>query len=129
MTVITTIMTMAGRICFSMTVSSLGKTDRGDDKIDDLDADERYDDAADTVEPQIAAQNVGGAGRAVFHTPQAQRNERDDDQRVEDDGREDRAFWIAQPHDVEHAELGIESQEHRGDDREILGDVVGDRER
>ena len=33
-----------------------------------------------------------------------------------------------QRHDVEHAQAGIERNEHRRDDREIFGDVVGDRE-
>ena len=32
-------------------------------------------------------------------------------------------------HDVEHVELRIERQEHRGDDGEIFRNVVGDRER
>ena len=32
-------------------------------------------------------------------------------------------------HDVEHAELRIEGEEHRRDDGEVLRDVVGDRER
>ena len=33
-----------------------------------------------------------------------------------------------QPHDVERLQLRIEGDEHRRDDGEIFGDVVGDRE-
>jgi len=34
-----------------------------------------------------------------------------------------------QVHDVEHRELRVERPEHRRNDGEVFGDVVGDRER
>ena len=70
-----------------------------------------------------------GADRPIAHAFQRQRNERDDDQRVEDDRREDGALRRRQPHDVERLQLRVEGDEHRRDDGEVLRHVVGDRER
>ena len=58
-----------------------------------------------------------------------QRHEGDDDQRIEDDGRQDGRLGRPQPHDVERAEHRERHEEHRGNDREVLRHVVGDRER
>ena len=41
-----------------------GEADGGDGEIDQLDADERHDDAAEAVDQQIAPQDAGGADRA-----------------------------------------------------------------
>ena len=50
-------------------------------------------------------------------------------ERVEDDGREDRRLRARQLHDVEDVELRERHDEHRRQDREVLRDVVGHRER
>ena len=65
--------------------------ERGDDEIDELDADKRHDDAADAVDEEIALENCERAHRFVGHAAQRQRNQRDDDERVENDGAEDGA--------------------------------------
>ena len=73
--------------------------------------------------------SAAGADRAIAHAFQRQRNERDDDQRVEDDRRQDGALRRRKLHDVERLQLRIEGDEHRRDDGEIFRHVVGDRER
>ena len=50
-------------------------------------------------------------------------------ERVEDDRRQDGALRRREAHDVERAEFRIGREEQRRDDGEVLGDVVGDRER
>ena len=50
-----------------------------DDEIDELDADERNDDAAQAVDEQVALQNRERADRLVGDAAQRQRNQRDDD--------------------------------------------------
>ncbi len=45
--------------------------------------------AADAIDEKIAAEHAGGAGRGVFHPPQRQRDQRDDDEGVEDHRREE----------------------------------------
>ena len=57
MIVIKTIIRMAGRICFNIGKSSR-KTDGGNCHVDELDADERHDDAAEAVDQQVTAQDV-----------------------------------------------------------------------
>ena len=52
-------------------------------QVDGLDADERHDQAAEAVDQQVAIQDGGGAERAVGNAFQRQRDQRDDDQRVE----------------------------------------------
>ena len=100
-----------------------------DDEVDEFDADERGDDAAEAVDVEVAAQQLRRAARGVAHTAQRQRDQRDDDDRVEDDRRQDRRLRAVQPHDVQQVQAGEQRHEHRRDDREVLRDVVGDRER
>ena len=71
---------------------SSGETQGHDDEVDGLDADKRKHDAAQAVDQQIAAQERGRADRTIVDTLQRQRNERDDDQRIEDDRRQDGAL-------------------------------------
>ena len=52
-------------------MASLGKPERGDDEIDELDADERHDDAAEAVDEQVAPQQRRGADRPIGHALQA----------------------------------------------------------
>ena len=66
---------------------SSGEVKRGDQQIQRLDADERDDDAADAVDQQVALQQLSGADCAVLDAAQGQRDQRDDDQGVEDDRR------------------------------------------
>src|SRR6478735_3804191 len=100
-----------------------------DDEVDQLDADERRDDAAEAVDVEVAAQQLRRAARGVAHASQRKRNERDDDDSVEDHGGQDRRLRAVQPHDVQQVEAGEQRHEHRGDDRKVFRDVVGDRER
>src|SRR5690348_14128932 len=53
---------------------SSSQTDRGDDKVDGLDADERHDDAADPVDHEVAAQNASGAGGLVADAAKRERD-------------------------------------------------------
>src|SRR5271163_2240037 len=101
----------------------------GNQDVDDLDADERNDDAAEAVDGQVAAKQGRRADGAIGGAFQRERNQRDDDQRVEDDRREDRGLVRMQAHDVERRKFGIGRDEQGGNDREIFRDVVGDRER
>src|SRR6185312_9077940 len=72
-----------------------------DDEVDELDPDERDDQAADAVDPQVPAEQRLRGGRTVADAAQRQRDQRDDDQRVEDDRRGDRRLRAAQVQDVE----------------------------
>ena len=86
----------------------------------------------------VAAQQRRRADRPVADSAQGQRDQQRDDQGVEDDRRDDRRLRRAQIHHVELLERtrgvtagrrGIGRGEDRRQDREVLGDVVGDRER
>src|SRR5271154_1997954 len=77
-----------------------GEMQRGDHDVDGLDADERNNHAAETVDEKIAGQNRGRADRTILHTAQRERNQRDDDQRIEEDGRQNRALRRRQMHHV-----------------------------
>src|SRR6516162_11929465 len=63
--------------------------DELDDEVDELDPDERDDQSADAVDQQVPAEQRLGRGRPVPYAAQRQRDQRHDDQRVEDDGRGD----------------------------------------
>src|SRR5271167_3254978 len=56
-----------------------------DHEVDGLDPGERNDDAAEPVDQQVPLQQRPGADRAIGDPFERERNQRDDDQRVEDD--------------------------------------------
>src|ERR1700745_2692254 len=123
MSVSATRTTMAGRISRNMTRSPSGEMQGRNDNVDGLDADERDDDAADAVDPKIAAEQRAGADRAITHPFEGQWDERDNDQRIEDNGGEDCALRRLQMHNVERLQLRIERDEHCRNDREIFRHV------
>ena len=63
-----------------------------DDEINCLDSHERNKDAAYSVDPQVAAEQCRRANRPILDAFQGERNECDDDQRIEDNRRQDRAL-------------------------------------
>ena len=96
--------------------------------IDQLDPDERHDDSPHAVDEQIAAEEGGGRERPEPDSAQRERYQRDDDQRVEDDGAQDRAQRRLQGHDVQGTDRREGGHEHGRDDGEVLGDIVGHAE-
>ena len=80
------------------------------------------------VDEQVAAQHRGRGDGAEAHAPERERDQRDDHERVEDDGGEDRAARAVEAHHVERVERRERAGEHRRDDREVLRHVVRDRE-
>ena len=109
--------------------SSLGEVQGGDQDVDHLDADKGNDDAAEPIDQQIAPEQRTRADGPIGDALQGKRNERDDDQRIEDDRRQDGALRRRQIHNVERLELRVEGEEQRRDDGEIFRHVVGDGER
>src|SRR5262249_22287159 len=71
--------TMAGRISRSMDNSPSGKVQGRDREIDRLDADERNDDASDTIDHEVPTQQRPGADRTVGDAFERERDQRDDD--------------------------------------------------
>src|SRR5580704_17447579 len=96
--------TIAGRISRNMTVCSLSQMQDRNHEIDGLDADERDDHAADSIDQKITQKQRTGADRPIAYPLQRKRNERNDYQRVENDRRKDGAFRSFQLHDVERVE-------------------------
>ena len=70
-----------------------------------------------------------GAHRPILDALQRDRNQQRDDERVEDHRRQDRRRRRMQVHDVDRLEPRQRAGEQRRHDREVLGQVVGDRER
>jgi len=66
-------------------------------QVDGLDADEGNDDAAQTVDEEVAPQQRGRAHRPVGHALERQRDERDDDERIEDHRGQDGAGRGGEP--------------------------------
>ena len=62
---------------------SSSEVEAGNGKVDQLDADERRDQAAETVDCEIAREQRTRADRAIFHALQRERDQAWNDQRVE----------------------------------------------
>src|SRR5262249_28875446 len=111
--------TIAG-FSWSMCAAPLSRpshpAERGQDHVDELDAEEGHEDSSHTVDQEERAQARRGAHRRLSDAAKRQRNERDDDERVEDDRREDGALWRGEPHDVERGERGVGRRERCRDD-------------
>ncbi|MNX89401.1 hypothetical protein D3C86_1214150 [compost metagenome] len=75
-----------GTKLFKHCLYSSGETERRNSEVNGLDADEGNDDAAEAIDDQIARQQRAGANRTIFNALQRQGDQRDDDERVEDDG-------------------------------------------
>src|SRR5262245_26267364 len=63
---------------------------RDHDDVDQLDTDERNDDAAESPDEEVAPQERIGAERLVCDAAEGDRNQQRDDDGIEDDGGEDR---------------------------------------
>src|SRR5215204_2118085 len=98
--------------------------------VDELDTDERHDDSAQTVNQKVTPEQRRGGHRPVLDATQRERDERDDDERVEDDGRQNRRLRRPQSHDVQRVQHGerCDAAEHGRDDGEVLRHVVRNRE-
>ena len=105
-----------------------GDSECGDDEVDEFDTDEGCDEPTDAVDEEVATEDLRCSGGDEPDAAQREWNEADDDQSVEHDCRSDCRTWRVQLHHIESVEFGEDSREHRRDDREVLGDVVGDRE-
>src|ERR1041385_7122867 len=100
-----------------------------DQEIDDLDPDKGKNNSAESIDEQVALEDCQRADWFVGHAAQCQGNQRDDDQRVENDGTENRARGTAQPHNIERSDRGECCHKHRRNDGKVFRDVVGDAER
>lgn len=65
---------------------------------------------------------------AVLNALQRGRDQRDDNERVIDDGRKNRGQWACQTEDVERAKARVDRREQGRDDSEVLRHVVSHRE-
>ena len=108
-----------------MEISS-SEVKRGDDNVDRFDADEGQNEAADAIDKQISSEKRCRPHRPVGDSFQGERDQRNDDQRIEDDGRQNRRLRRRQSHHVQCAEFRISSDEQRRQDRKIFRDIVGD---
>src|SRR5580704_15295151 len=84
--------------------------------VDEFDSEKRGNNSTHAVDQQIALQQGRGAKRTIAHSTKSQRNESNDNQSVENYGREDCRFRRVQMHYIQDAEHGKSHGEHRGYD-------------
>src|SRR5947209_14097891 len=70
-----------------LAMTGLGQVQGNNDEVDRLDADEGNGDTAKPIDQQVASQQRAGTNRTIGNAFQRERNQPDDDQRVEDDRR------------------------------------------
>ena len=78
---------------------------------------------------QVAPQQRVRAECKETHAAQGEGDQRDDDDRVEDDGAQDRRTRAGQVHDVQRRDGRERHEQHRRDDGEVFRHVVGDGKR
>ena len=62
-----------------------GEAKRGENQVNEFDAEKRSDDASKAVEEQVATEHGGSGHGRILDAPQRERNECDDDERIEND--------------------------------------------
>src|SRR5678810_416970 len=72
-----------------------------DNHINHFDAGERNNDAAHAIDQQVALKYRQRTNGLVGYAAQRERNQRDDDERVENDGAQNGAGRAVQAHDVQ----------------------------
>src|ERR1700732_1216258 len=97
--------------------------------VDEFDSEKRCNNSTHSVDQQIALQQGRCAEWTVTHPAECQRDECNDNQGVENYCREDGRFRRVQMHYVQDAQDGKGRGKHRGYNCEVLGNVVGHRER
>src|SRR5580765_5364148 len=80
--------------------AGLDQLQGGDNKIDELNPHERDHHSTETINEQVPLQNRKRADRFVNHATQRQRDQSNDDQRVENNGAENGAGRAVKMHDV-----------------------------
>lgn len=80
--------------------------EKGNEQVDQLDADEGNHQAAEAVDKKVVAQQFRRLDRPIRHPSQRQRHQKNDDQGIEDDGREDGAAGVASPMTLSVASCG-----------------------
>src|SRR5262245_61759362 len=98
MTARTRVAITAPRISEKNSFMELNEFESSDEQVDGLDAKERNEDAAQPVDEQVALENCQRTDRLVGDAAQRQRDQRDDNQRIEDHGAQDRAGGAVQMH-------------------------------
>src|SRR5215831_17705787 len=81
--------------------SMSGKMRGSKQHVDDLDADERQQNAADAIDEHVATQDRPGADRTIFHALEGERNQRRNDEGVENDSRQNGAVRCGKVHYVQ----------------------------
>ncbi len=81
--------------------STLHNAAEREQHVDELDEYERGNDAAQTPHEQVVGQQLSGRDLTVLNALQRGRNQRDDNERVIDDGRKNRGQRACQAEDVE----------------------------
>lgn len=96
--------------------------------VDQFNADKRNHDSTHPIDQQVTSQQRTGSNRTIRKALQGERNERDNDQRVKDDGGQDRTVRCRQMHDIQRIEGWIRCRKSSRNNRKVFGNVVSDAE-
>src|SRR5258708_3222103 len=80
-----------GPSSFNM-IRSLRQMECNQDLVDQPDSGKWHDDAAETIDQEIAREHLASTDGFVLHTPERQRNQCNDDERVENHSCQHRAL-------------------------------------
>src|ERR1700679_3717623 len=93
-----------------------GQMKEDEELVDELDPHERDEDAAEPIDEEVPAKEQRRSDRSVLNAAERERDEEDDYDRIEDDGRENRAVGGREVHHVEPREGGVRRDERGRDD-------------
>src|ERR1700677_791215 len=93
--------------------------------VDQFNSDERGNDSTHAVDQQVVAKKGGRTQGPVPYATESEWNQSDDNQSVENYGRQNCRFRRVQMHHIQDIEDWESRGKHGGYDREVLGNVVG----
>src|SRR5579871_4300517 len=92
--------------------------------VDRLNADKRNNESAQSIDEQIAAKKRGGRHRPVTDATQSERDQRNDNQSVEDDRREHSRLSVMKMHNVQRRQYWEYTCKHCRNNGEVLRYVI-----
>src|SRR5215469_15178478 len=104
----------------------LGQANGGNDYVDQLDSNERQQDTPGAVDQKISGQDLGRPQGPESDPLQSQRNQSNDDQRVENHRTQNCALRRFQKHDVQWSYLRKGANQHGWQDGKIFGYIIRD---
>src|ERR1043166_5450405 len=98
----------------------------GQQEIDELDSEKRSHNSTYAINQEVALEQSGGTQRAIAYAAERERNQSNDNECVKNDRGKNCGLRSAKVHNIQDIQNRKCACEHRRNNGEVFGDIVGD---